>query len=175
MSKNLNKAGKNNDSVLTPSSMWQPWVDFLAPFVGPEVFTLDPCGCARQDVIASRTVHLPNNGLELSWIGERVWLNPPYSQLQYPKKYPWLEKAACEADLAIAFIPARTSSKWFVDAVASSRRLWFLYERVVHKHAPLCKKTGRPMGAPFAQSFLVFSRDEDQRLLQPPPLNVWGW
>ena len=67
------------------------------------------------------------------------------------------------------------SAGWFIEAVESARRTWFLRGRVIHKNAPLCKKTGRPMGAPFAQACLVFSQDDDPRLLQPPPINAWSW
>lgn len=169
MSKNLNAAGKNNDKVCTPETIWKPWARALERF--DLRFTLDPCGCEGQDEIAVDTVYLPDDGLDYDWRGHRVWLNPPYSQLPYPAKYPWLERAQ-EADLTIAFLPARTSAPWFRDAVNVARCVWFLDHRVTHKHAPLNRKTGEPMSAPFAQCFLQFGT---QATVLQIPQEFTGW
>jgi phage N-6-adenine-methyltransferase len=61
--------------------------------------------CARYFTLAE-------DGLEQSWSGERVWCNPPYSDIQ-----PWLEKAWLEcnaADLIVLLLPAnRTEQGWW--------------------------------------------------------------
>ena len=58
----------------------------------------------------------PGNGLlpkastaedPLSWKGERVFCNPPWSNIP-----PFLEMAA-EAELAVFLVPARTNAGWF--------------------------------------------------------------
>lgn len=171
MGKNLNVAGKNNDSVLTPESIWGPWARAVEGLTR-HGFTLDPCGCRGQDGTADDIIVTPDDGLLYNWDGHNVWLNPPYSQLQYPQKYPWLQLAAEESDITIAFIPARTSAPWFRDALALAHQVWFLDYRVVHKNAPLSQKTGAPMSAPFAQCFLQFGQDD--RIL-PVPQEFTGW
>lgn len=58
----------------------------------------------------------PGNGLldkasscesPLSWSGERVFCNPPWSNIA-----PFIERAK-EATLAVLLVPARTNAKWF--------------------------------------------------------------
>ncbi len=58
----------------------------------------------------------PGNGLlpkastanePLSWEGERVFCNPPWSDIP-----PFVE-AAAHADLAVLLVPARTNCRWF--------------------------------------------------------------
>ncbi len=43
----------------------------------------------------------------LSWDGERVFCNPPWSQIQ-----PFVELAA-KAEMAVLLVPARTNAAWF--------------------------------------------------------------
>lgn len=52
------------------------------------------------------------NGLECSWAGERVWCNPPYSEIE-----PWVQKAweeSARADLIVMLLPAnRPEQGWW--------------------------------------------------------------
>ncbi|MBX3704588.1 MAG: hypothetical protein KF822_12505 [Steroidobacteraceae bacterium] len=50
-------------------------------------FTLD-AAASRDNALVDRYCDLASNGLLVSWVGQRVWCNPPYSRLG-----PWLEKA----------------------------------------------------------------------------------
>jgi hypothetical protein len=58
------------------------------------------------------------NGLEQSWAGERVWCNPPYSDIR-----PWVEKAWREyepgqAELIVMLVPAnRTEQPWWQEEI----------------------------------------------------------
>lgn len=49
------------------------------------------------------------NGLAQDWSVERVWCNPPYSDIA-----PWVEKAK-EANLACLLLPVRTDRDWFAE------------------------------------------------------------
>ena len=52
-----------------------------------------------------------NSGLEASWAGERVYCNPPYSDIG-----PWCEKAwrETEAEIIVFLLPAnRTEQRWW--------------------------------------------------------------
>lgn len=63
------------------------------------------------------------NGLVQPWAGERVWCNPPYSNIE-----PWLEKAWSEwrlgtVDLIVMLLPAnRTEQGWWQRQVEAFRR-----------------------------------------------------
>lgn len=53
------------------------------------------------------------------WIGERVFCNPPWSDIR-----PYVEQAAL-ADLAVLLVPARTNSRWFHRALDLGARVRF--------------------------------------------------
>jgi phage N-6-adenine-methyltransferase len=60
-----------------------------------------------------------DDGLTQSWAGERIWCNPPYSDIR-----PWVEKAWGEwraypwPDLVVMLLPAnRTEQGWWQDLV----------------------------------------------------------
>lgn len=57
-------------------------------------------------------------GLSKSWNGERVYCNPPYSNIR-----PWVEKAwMIEADIAVLLLPAnRTEQSWWQDLIEPFR------------------------------------------------------
>lgn len=59
-----------------------------------------------------------DDGLAQSWEGERVWCNPPYSDIR-----PWVEKAWAEdAELVAMLLPAnRTEQGWWQDLVEPYR------------------------------------------------------
>lgn len=75
----------------------------------------------------------PGNGLlpkastadnPLPWEGERVFCNPPWSNIR-----PFVELAAT-ADLAVLLVPARTNAKWFHRALELGAQVRFFPGRV---------------------------------------------
>lgn len=74
-------------------------------------FSIDVAAAAHNARCARYYTRL-ENGLAQSWLGERVWCNPPYSDIE-----PWLEKAWIEndvADLIVMLLPAnRTEQGWW--------------------------------------------------------------
>jgi phage N-6-adenine-methyltransferase len=59
-----------------------------------------------------------DNGLEQDWAGERVWCNPPFSDLE-----PWVRKAhESAADLVVMLLPAnRTELGWWQEFIEPER------------------------------------------------------
>jgi hypothetical protein len=74
--------------------------------LGP--FDLDPCAHPNQFYrTAKRMIAPPKDGLSVEWKG-RVWLNPPFSQLEI-----WLPRLV-EHGNGIALVPSRTEvERWF--------------------------------------------------------------
>jgi hypothetical protein len=147
-----------NDEVCTPAEVFQPVLDAL----GWDQFDLDPCSHPRSIIPSADRIMLPqyrgvpcalnsptvyNDGLKITWRKQRVWKNPPYSQLQYTKKYPWLEKAANEAKRCVGWLPTRTSSQWWHEYVRQAAAVCLWKGRVQH--------VGEEWGSPFHQA-LVF-------------------
>ena len=97
-------------------------------------FTLD-AAASPHNAKLDRYVTKEQNGLEASWAGERVYCNPPYSDIQ-----PWIEKAWREtrAGVIVLLLPAnRTEQRWWqnlieakLDRAGSPLRVEFLPNRI---------------------------------------------
>jgi hypothetical protein len=97
-------------------------------------FTYDPCPIGGED------------GLAVSWRGERVFCNPPYG----PGIRPFLEKWR-EPKLAVYLLPARTDVKWFHDiCLRFAQEVRFLRGRL--------KFGDSETSAPFASMVVVFGK-----------------
>jgi len=74
-------------------------------------FTLDAAACA-ESAKCSRFFTQEENGLVQDWAGDRVWLNPPYSNIA-----PWVQKAHDQvlagADLVVGLLPAWPDRQWW--------------------------------------------------------------
>jgi site-specific DNA-methyltransferase (adenine-specific) len=71
-------------------------------------FTVDACA-SQQNAKLERYFTKEQNGLLQSWLDERVWCNPPYSEVA-----PWLEKAINSgAELVMMLLPARLAVAWW--------------------------------------------------------------
>lgn len=90
-------------------------------------FTLDVAASARNAKL-ERYFTAEDDGLAQSWAGERVWCNPPYSDIR-----PWVAKAWREwslwapgsspAELVVMLLPAnRTEQAWWQDLIEHGRR-----------------------------------------------------
>lgn len=73
------------------------------------------------------------DGLNISWQGERIFLNPPYGR----DIKLWMRKAAQEAPeaLIVALLPVRTGSKWWKEWVEPYADIEFLPGRLKFKGA----------------------------------------
>ncbi len=82
-------------------------------------FTIDVAASAANAKLP-RFYDYETNGLEQHWIGERVWCNPPFSNLGA-----WVKKASREiaqAYLIVMVVPAnRTEQAWWQDYIEPIR------------------------------------------------------
>ena len=94
-------------------------------------FTLDPCDPSSF------------NGLTESWVGQRVYCNPPYKQIG-----PWLAKAR-EAALSVYLLPARTGTEWWHRHALTANEIRFIRGRL--------RFGGSENSAPFDSCVLVYN------------------
>lgn len=80
-------------------------------------FTVDVCAQPHNAKL-ERYFTPEQDGLAQDWFGERVWCNPPYSDIR-----PWVEKAhTSRADFIVMLLPAnRTEQRWWQDLVEPFR------------------------------------------------------
>jgi site-specific DNA-methyltransferase (adenine-specific) len=91
-------------------------------------FTLDPAATA-ENALCEKFYDEVTNGLAYPWIGEIVFVNPPYGR-QFNKK--WAQKIAEEGrhTPVVALVASRTGSKWFQDNIVYADKLYFLRGRL---------------------------------------------
>lgn len=101
----------SSDEFYTPSRWYLPWHQEFR-------FTLDVCA-TTESAKCPRFFTKAEDGLAQSWAGERVWCNPPYSDIT-----PWVRKALWEtvpgrferrrpAELVAALLPCWTDRAWW--------------------------------------------------------------
>lgn len=107
-------------------------------------FTLDPCSNDRNHKCDK---YFTEGGLEQSWKGERVFCNPPFSEIGK-----WVAKAFYEtkADgtLVVMLIPTRTDTKYFHDYILNRAEVRFVRGRL--------KFGDRGSHAPFPSMIVIF-------------------
>jgi len=100
-------------------------------------FTLDPCPPDDRSGY---------DGLLASWEGERVFCNPPYSQVRG-----WIEKCHTESvscGCVVALVPARTDTGWFHDYCLCASEVRFIRGRL--------RFDDGPGSAPFPSMIVVW-------------------
>jgi phage N-6-adenine-methyltransferase len=134
-------------------------------------FTLD-VAAAPHNTKCERYFTRDDDGLTQSWAGERVWCNPPYSDIRS-----WVQKAwdewshvwpispAAVPDLIVMLLPAnRTEQAWWQDLVEPplrGQRPGFRVEflrgrpRFIRPNAVIGPKGDRP---PFGCCLLIWER-----------------
>lgn len=82
---------------------WRTPRELFDPLHAEYAFTMDGASETGNGLLPkASTVEAP-----LPWSGERVFCNPPWSDI-----FPFVELAA-KADLAVLLVPARTNVRWF--------------------------------------------------------------
>lgn len=134
-------------------------------------FSIDVCAEAHNAKLP-RFYSPADDGLAQSWRGERVWCNPPYSDIE-----PWLEKAWIEwrdgAELIVMLLPAnRTEQGWWQRQVEPHRdiggdlRVEFLRGRMrfIRSDRERVAANERP---PFGCCLLIWSGDPPEEESTP--------
>jgi len=113
-------------------------------------FTLDPCA-SHADHKCDKYFTIGDNGLEQSWAGETVFMNPPYGRgIKH-----WLKKAYEESlkedTTVVCLIPARTDTKYWHDYCMKAEKIYFVKGRL--------KFGGSTNAAPFPSCVIVFQKE----------------
>lgn len=132
-------------------------------------FTLD-AAAAPHNAKCSRYFTRADDGLAQPWAGERVWVNPPYSDCRAWAAKAWTEPAT---PLIVMLLPAnRTEQRWWQDLVEPYRdrpgsplRVEFLPGRIRFIR-PGTDTIGPGERPPFGCCLLIW---EGPRSLGPPP------
>ena len=109
-------------------------------------FTLDACATA-ENAKCSKFFTKEEDGLAQNWGGERMFCNPPYSNISK-----WVQKAFYEGHkdntLVVLLIPARTDTKYFHDYILHRAEVRFIKGRLKFGDAK--------NSAPFPSMIVIF-------------------
>lgn len=129
-----------------------PLFERLSEEYGP--FSLDPCPNPKHllPLIGNFPV-TPGvtDGLTLSWEGRRVYVNPPYTNIE-----PWVRKAVRSVEkkpfstCIVMLLPAKTDSQWFNFAARNASHIRFITGRL--------RYAGGASSARFPSMIVVFDR-----------------
>lgn len=127
-------------------------------------FTLD-VAATPANAKCDRYFTLADDGLGEEWAGERVWCNPPYSQIRA-----WVEKAWAEwgegcwrPELIVMLLPAnRTEQGWWQDLVEPHRASAFFHVEFLRGRQrfmmPGAESIGPNERPPFGSCLLIWMR-----------------
>lgn len=115
----------SSDDFYTPRRHFEPWHREFG-------FTLDPCA-SPESAKVPRYFDYHQDGLAQSWGQERVFCNPPYSDIA-----PWVAKAWAEllhgaCELVVMLLPAWTDRRWWQEDVEPWR--WERWPSLTHERA----------------------------------------
>ena len=91
-------------------------------------FTLDPCA-SPSNAKCKKFYTKDDNGLSQDWIGESVFVNPPFSDIKS-----WVQKCYQEGTkentIVVMILPSRTDTKYWHDYIMKANEIWFCKGRV---------------------------------------------
>ena len=130
-------------------------------------FTLDPCS-SNSNRKTSKYYTIVEDGLTQDWLGETVFVNPPYSKVEK-----WVAKCYEQwknGVTVVMLLPSRTSNKWFHKYIYNQEgvEIRFVKGRIVFEidGKPVLDKKGNKMCAPFPTMIVVFNKSLE--LPNPP-------
>jgi site-specific DNA-methyltransferase (adenine-specific) len=129
------------------SDEWETPQDFYDKLDQEFHFTLDPCA-TDENHKCKKYYTMEEDGLSKDWGGERVFINPPYSQSKL-----WIEKAYHQArkhkdTTCVILVPARTDTRYFHEFCMKADEIRFIKGRL--------KFGGQKNSAPFPSMVVVF-------------------
>ncbi|HHF8545258.1 TPA: DNA N-6-adenine-methyltransferase [Escherichia coli] len=113
-------------------------------------FTLDGAATEHDTLLPRFTDDIHNQ----SWDGERVFCNPPYSDI------PSFLAKASEADLAVFLIPYRPHTTYWLRHIYSNNHCHEI--RILHravKYLPPAGHNGLVIRSPFASAIVIFKSE----------------
>lgn len=136
------------------SVTWDTPQDFYDKLDKEFTFTLDPC-CLPNSAKCSKFFTPEEDGLKQSWIGDTVFMNPPYGRAIKD----WVKKAYEESlnpdTTIVCLLPSRTDTKWFNDYILDTKaEIRFVKGRLKFENKSLPEQKSDP--APFPSVVVIF-------------------
>ena len=123
---------------------WQTPRNFFDPLNAEFEFTID-AAASPENALLPRYWTVDDDALLQSWVGERVWCNPPYGREQRA----FIKKASeCRAEVSVLLIPARPDTAVWHDFIFPIAEVRFIRGRI--------KFVGGKSAAPFPSALVIY-------------------
>jgi len=138
----------NKGMYSSKSDGWETPQDLFDGLDAEFHFTLDPCA-TKENAKCKYFFTRENDGLLQSWIGQTVFVNPPYGR-EISK---WVKKAHettidAVATCVVMLVPACTDTQWWHCYVMKASEIRFIKGRI--------RFVGAESSAPFPSAIVVF-------------------
>ena len=132
---------------------WQtpPWI--IGPLMRRFRFTGDAAACATNSIAPNYLTELENS-IFFNWesLGNRVWMNPPYSKTKHFMRRAY-EESQQNQRLVVCLVPSSMCVPWAHEARATAQEIWFYRSRI----AFISPTTGEALAAnPIGSMLVVF-------------------
>jgi len=156
---------ENTQKVMfsSKSDEWATPQEFYDKLDRTHHFTLDPCA-SHENHKCDKYFTMEDDGLEQSWAGETVFVNPPYSDIKA-----WVAKSYYEVrnqmfpTKVVLLIPARTDTKYFHEYCMRAKEILFVKGRL--------KFGNQKNSAPFPSMVVIFE-SSDKLTYQTPRIDM---
>ena len=137
----------NNVLFSSASDEWATPIDVYNLLDEEFHFSLDPCS-SHENHKCKKYFTKEDDGLKKNWGGERVFCNPPYSEIEK-----WVKKAYKESlkynTIVVLLIPARTDTRYFHNYIYHRSEVRFVRGRL--------KFGDSKNSAPFPSMIVIFA------------------
>jgi site-specific DNA-methyltransferase (adenine-specific) len=150
-------------SFSAKSDEWETPLDFYQGLDSIYHFTLDPCSTS-DNAKCKKFFTAKENGLEQSWKGETVFINPPYSNISdWAKKcnYEYIRNNAT----TVMLIPARTDTDYFHLYCMEATSYGFVHHRLCfeNRSLPSWRSDGSHKKSPAPYPSILIIHDPKER------------
>ena len=157
-----NQLGKMAVHYSSKSNEWETPQDFYERLNDTFQFDLDPCA-TEATAKCDKYFTAQDDGLNKSWEGHKVFMNPPYGR----EISRWIKKAREEGEkpstTVVCLIPARTDTKYWHEHCMRADEIYFVKGRL--------KFGNSSNAAPFPSAVVVF-RGPPVKGMAKPPLRI---
>ena len=150
------KCNAENVIYSSNSDEWETPYDVFERLNEEFHFTLDPCATVTN-AKCEKFYSKQENGLEKNWGGEKVFCNPPYSEVAKWAKKAYEESKKPET-VVVLLVPSRTDTRWFHDYVYHHAEIRFVRGRL--------KFSNTKSNAPFPSMIAIFGDKRDVTVQQ---------
>ena len=134
---------------------WRTPLDLFDKLNSKYHFDLGPCS-TDENALCKKHFTKEQDGLQQSWAGHHVFVNPPYGNVILWAQKCYFESRKNPGTICVLLVPSRTDTKWFHEYVYHKARLEFIRGRLFFGNAK--------NHAPFPSMLAIYGEDTNEEV-----------